>query len=265
MVKNRDCIHQLPSDRERLTIASIRYSTRMFVRIARPMVFLVVATLFPLSSWVVVFAATVHYSPASRQVIDERLRKYAGDNKQREATLKQMFNDVGCNDQHLSEQSVKGSKLPNIVCLLPGTSAKVILVGAHYDRVSDGDGVVDNWSGASLLPSLYEAVRSQTREHTYIFVGFTDEEKGMVGSRFYVQQMTREQVAATEAMVNMDTLGLAPTEVWASHSDKRLTSALVNIAKGLNLPITGVDVGQVGAPMRSSLPSARFLVSQFTR
>lgn len=126
MVKNRDCIHQLPSDRERLTIASIRYSTRMFVRIARPMVFLVVATLFPLSSWVVVFAATVHYSPASRQVIDERLRKYAGDNKQREATLKQMFNDVGCNDQHLSEQSVKGSKLPiSFACyraLLPRSS-----------------------------------------------------------------------------------------------------------------------------------------------
>jgi Peptidase family M28 len=153
VVKNRDCIHQPPSDRERLTIASIRYSTRMFVRIARPMAFLVVATLCPLSSWVVVFAATVHYSPASRQVIEERLRKYAGDNKQREATLKQMFADVGCNDQHLSEQSVKGSKLPNIVCLLPGTSDKVILVGAHYDRVSDGDGVVDNWSGASLLPS----------------------------------------------------------------------------------------------------------------
>ncbi len=217
----------------------------MFIRIARPMSFLIVATLLALSSWV--FAATVRYSPVSRQVVEERLRKYAGDNKQRETTLKQMFADVGCNDHRLSEQSVKGSKLPNIVCLLPGTSDKVIVVGAHYDRVSDGDGVVDNWSGTSLLPSIYEAVRGQTREHTYIFVGFTDEEKGMVGSRFYVQQMTGEQVAATEAMVNMDTLGLAPTEVWASHSDKRLTSALVNIAKGLNLPITGVDVEQVGS------------------
>ncbi len=219
----------------------------MFVRIARPRACLVVATLLPVCSWVVGFAAGVRYSPASRQVVEERLGKYAGDNKQREATLKQMFADAGCNDQHLSEQSVKGSKLPNIVCLLPGTSDKVILVGAHYDRVSEGDGVVDNWSGASLLPSLYEAVRSQTREHTYIFVGFTDEEKGMVGSRFYARQMTREQVAATDAMVNMDTLGLAPTEVWASHSDKRLTSALVYIAKGLNVPITGVDVEQVGS------------------
>jgi putative aminopeptidase FrvX len=219
----------------------------MFVRIARPMACLVVAILLPVCSWVVVFAASVRYSPASRQVVEERLGKYAGDNKQREATLKQMFADVGCDDQHLSEQSVRGSKLPNIVCLLPGTSDKVILVGAHYDRVSAGDGIVDNWSGASLLPSLYEAVRSQTREHTYIFVAFTDEEKGEVGSRFYARQMTKEQVTATDAMVNMDTLGLAPTEVWTSHSDKRLTSALVNIAKRLNVPVTGVDVEQVGS------------------
>jgi Peptidase family M28 len=239
---------------EKVTVSSdsewqkIRYSIRMFVRITRRKVCLIVATLVPLILvGRAVFAASLRYSPASRQVVEGRLGKYAGNNKQREATLKLMFADVGCDDQHLSEQSVKGSKLPNIVCLLPGTSDKVILVGAHYDRVSEGDGVVDNWSGASLLPSLYEAVKSETREHTYIFVGFTDEEQGEVGSRFYARQMTKEQVAATDAMVNMDTLGLAPTEVWTSHSDKRLTSALVNIAKRLNVPITSVDVEQVGS------------------
>ena len=110
-----------------------------------------------------------------------------------------------------------------------------------------GDGVVDNWSGASLLPSLYEAVRIEPRTHTYIFVGFTDEERGEIGSRFYSHQMTREQVAATDAMVNMDTLGLAPTEVWASHSDKKLTGALIYIASRLGLPVSGVNVEQVGS------------------
>ncbi len=198
-------------------------------------------------SWVGVFAANVQYSPASRQVVEERLAQYTGDNRQREAVLKQLFTDAGCDDQHLSEQPVKGSKLPNVVCLLPGTSNKVIIVGAHFDRVSQGDGVVDNWSGASLLPSLYEAVKNETRKHTYIFIGFTDEEQGEVGSRFYARRMTKEQVLATDAMVNMDTLGLAPTEVWASHSDKRLTSALVNIAKRMNIPVTGIDVEQVGS------------------
>jgi Zn-dependent M28 family amino/carboxypeptidase len=98
-----------------------------------------------------------------------------------------------------------------------------------------------------LLPSLYEAVKIEPRKHTYLFIGFTDEEQGEVGSRFYVRQMTKEQVAMTDAMVNMDTLGLAPTEVWASHSDKRLTGALIYLAKQLNVPLTGVNVDQVGS------------------
>src|SRR5580765_7064883 len=187
------------------------------------------------------------YNPVSREVVEARLGKYAGSNKQREITLKQMFGEAGCDDQHLSEQPVKGSKQPNIICLLPGTSDKVIIVGAHFDRVPEGDGVVDNWSGASLLPSLYETVKIEPRKHTYIFIGFTDEEQGEVGSRFYVRQMTKEQVAATDAMVNMDTLGLAPTEVWASHSDKRLTGALAYVAKQLNVPIAAVNVEQVGS------------------
>jgi hypothetical protein len=113
--------------------------------------------------------------------------------------------------------------------------------------VSAGDGVVDNWSGASLLPSLYEAVKIEPRNHAYVFIGFTDEERGDVGSRFYARQMTKEQVAATDAMVNMDTLGLAPTEIWASHSDERLNGALIYIGKQTNIPVTGANVEQVGS------------------
>jgi Iap family predicted aminopeptidase len=158
-----------------------------------------------------------------------------------------MFAEAGCDDQHLSEQPVKGSNLPNVICLLPGSSDKVIIVGAHFDRVSEGDGVVDNWSGASLLPSLYQAVKTVPRKHTYIFIGFTDEEQGEVGSGFYARQMTKEQVAATDAMVNMDTLGLAATEIWASHSDKQLNRAIAFVAKQLNVPVTGVNVEQVGS------------------
>jgi len=187
------------------------------------------------------------YTPVSRSVIEARLGKYKGNDQQREAALKQLFAEAGCDDQHLSEQPVKGSKLPNVICVLPGSSDKVIIVGAHFDHVSDGDGVVDNWSGASLLPSLYQTTKTDPRKHTYIFIGFTDEEKGEVGSRFYAQQMTNEQVSATEAMVNMDTLGLASTEVWASHSDKQLTGLLAYLAKQMNLPVTGVNAERIGS------------------
>jgi hypothetical protein len=192
-------------------------------------------------------AESVHYKQISRDVIEGRLRQYAGDNARREATLKNMFAQAGCDDQHLSEQAVKGSKLPNVICVLPGRSDKVIIVGAHFDRAPEGDGVVDNWSSASLLPSLYEALKDQPRAHTYIFIGFTDEERGEIGSRFYVRQMTPPQVAATEEMVNMDTLGLGPTKVWVTHSDKRLTNVLLHTASQLHLSVEGVSVEKIGA------------------
>jgi hypothetical protein len=40
-------------------------------------------------------AESVRYNPVSREVVEARLSKYTGDNKQREATLKQMFTEAG--------------------------------------------------------------------------------------------------------------------------------------------------------------------------
>ena len=190
-------------------------------------------------------AETLRFSPVSRVVVDARLGEYRGTDSEREATLKRMFAEAGCGE-HLSEQPVRRSKVPNLICVLRGNSGRTIIVGAHFDRVSEGDGVADNWSGAALLPSLYEAIKTEPRKHTYIFIGFTDEEAGLVGSRFYAGQMTPEQIAATDAMVNMDTLGLGPTNVWVSRSDKRLTLALGYVGKLLDVPVSGVNFERVG-------------------
>jgi Zn-dependent M28 family amino/carboxypeptidase len=194
----------------------------------------------------VIAAEDVKYQTLSRDVLEARLGKYAGSNKQREATLKQLFTDAGCGD-HLSEQPVKESSLPNVICVLPGASEKTIIVGAHFDHVPDVDGVVDNWSGASLLPTLYESIKAIPRHHTYLFIGFTDEERGLVGSSFYARHMTKEQTAAATAMVNMDTLGLSSTEIWGSHADKNLNAAMAYVAKQLHLPVSSVNVESIGA------------------
>ena len=103
--------------------------------------------------------------------------------------------------------------------------------------------MVDNWSGASLLPSLLEAVKSDPRKHTYIFIGFTDEERGEIGSRLYAQKMTKDEIALTDVMVNMDTLGLGATEIWSSHTDKRLQALIFHVAKAMNLSLSGADFG----------------------
>src|SRR5262249_69151 len=81
----------------------------------------------------------------------------------------------------------------------------------------------------------------------YVFVGFTDEERGKVGSHYYAQRMTKEEVAATEAMVNMDTLGLAPPEIWVTGSDKHLSGLFAGLARQMNVPVTGVNVDRIGS------------------
>src|SRR5579872_7591489 len=97
-------------------------------------------------------AAQISFKVADRATIESRLKSYGGDNYQREQTVKKMFADAGCKD--ISEEEVKHLP-PNVICILPGQTDEIILVGAHTDRVKDGDGVVDNWSSASLLPSLF--------------------------------------------------------------------------------------------------------------
>ena len=47
-------------------------------------------------------------------------------------------------------------------------------------------------------------------------------------------------------MVCMDSLGLGPTQVWVSHSDKQLVGAFAGLAHAMNLPVTRVDVDGIG-------------------
>ena len=86
--------------------------------------------------------------------------EFGGDDAKREETLKRLFSESGCNGEHLSEQPVKHARRPNLICTLPGATDSIIVVGAHYDHVERGSGVVDNWSGASLLPTLLKSLSS---------------------------------------------------------------------------------------------------------
>ncbi len=178
------------------------------------------------------------------QVIDGRLRQYTQANPAREAALKKLFSDAGCTD--LQEKAVPRSSSPNVACTLRGTGEEIIVVGAHFDHVHKGDGVVDNWSGASLLPSLYQSLRSKPRRHTFVFIGFTDEEKGMIGSLAYVHGLSDAEIAHMRAMIDIDTLGLGPTEVWVHNSDPRLVRELFSTAEALNLPAREMNVDGVG-------------------
>jgi hypothetical protein len=185
-------------------------------------------------------------APVAENIIEQRLDQYKGNDSKREAALRELFLEAGCKPANLSEQTVPTRKQPNVICVLPGTTSATIIVGAHFDHADEGDGIVDNWSGASLLPSLFQALAVSPRRHTFVFVGFTGEENGLVGSDFYVSHLAPQELANIEAMINLDSLGLGPTEVWISQSDPRLVNTVAAMAQHLDSPITGMNVDGLG-------------------
>jgi len=188
----------------------------------------------------------IRYVKLPPEKIAQRLEAAADNQAERGAYLRTQFQTAGCMAPNLKDEVVPHQKLPNIVCVIPGKTARKIVVGAHYDFVADGRGIVDNWSGAALLPSFVESLKDQPREHTFVFIAFTGEERGMLGSKSYVSQLSNEQRKEIDAMVNLDTLGLSTTKVWASDSSTPLVKALFSVASMINSPLAVMNVDGMG-------------------
>lgn len=183
----------------------------------------------------------------------QRLQSAPNMNADRQKALVEMFSQVGCQP---TEQPIKRSKDANVICVLKGETEDEIVVGGHLDHVEYGDGIIDDWSGASLLPTLYESLKSGMRHHTIVFVAFNKEEIGLVGSASYVKQLSPAEKSHVKAMVNLECLGLTKTKVWLSHSDKPLLAALAAVAKAMKLEVEGVNVEKVGTADSESFAAA---------
>ena len=126
----------------------------------------------------------------------------------------------------------------NVVGVLPGSdparAKEAIVIGAHYDHVGLGgrlsvtpertgeihNGADDNASGtASIIEIARSAVAERTRfPRTLVFVAFAGEERGLLGSAYYVAQ-PRVPVTSTVAMLNLDMVGRANGAVDISGLD----------------------------------------------
>src|ERR1700679_782407 len=143
-----------------------------------------IGCLLLLTSVLLVGASDLKYGLVKQDVVMARLQNAPMSNNDRVLALEKMFRDAGCQP---TEQAVKHLHQPNVLCVLPGSTNSTIFVGGHLDHVEEGTGVVDDWSGAAMLPSLYQSLASQPRQHTFVFLGFAGEEQGMVGSEFYTK------------------------------------------------------------------------------
>lgn len=181
-----------------------------------------------------------------QDVVQKRLEAVPLKTAERRPNLEELFREAGCVSENLVEQPVKSVKEPNVVCTLPGETDAEIVVGGHYDRVDAGRGAIDDWSGVALLPSLYESLKTRPRHHRFVFVGFSAEERGLVGSTAYVKAMNKERRKSVTAMINLECLGLGPPSVWQSRADKKLLDAYMRLATAMGIPLRGVNVERVG-------------------
>lgn len=193
-------------------------------------------------------AGSIEFEAISPAVVQQRLEAVSGKLPERRATLEKLFADAGCTGEKLTTQPVRGSKEPNLICTLKGEdpAAGTIVVGGHFDLITTGIGAVDDWSGAVLLPSLYQSLKSRPRRHNYTFVAFAAEETGLNGSHEYVSKLSREQRSAIHAMINLECLGLTPPKIWASRADPHLLEAYARVANSLHIQAAAVNVERVG-------------------
>ncbi|HEY0428258.1 MAG TPA: M20/M25/M40 family metallo-hydrolase [Pyrinomonadaceae bacterium] len=112
----------------------------------------------------------------------------------------------------------------NVVGILEGRDAQLkneaIVIGAHYDHLGRGGagslavnsteihhGADDNASGvAAMLELARQFAKAKTNQRTLIFIAFSGEEEGLIGSKFYVNNPTFP-LEKTVAMINMDMVG----------------------------------------------------------
>jgi aminopeptidase-like protein len=188
----------------------------------------------------------VHLEIVARPLVQQRLEAVPRKLADRKTALEASFQEVGCGQERFTEQRVPGSKAPNLVCTLAGTTESEIVVGGHLDSIESGMGAVDDWSGAALLPSLYQSLKATPRRHRFVFVGFAAEEVGLVGSHEFVKKLSPDELHRIHAMINLECLGLGPARVWASRADPALLDAYSKVASSLHLEALGMNVDGAG-------------------
>jgi hypothetical protein len=207
-------------------------------------------------------AQKVQFNPAEKSVVLERMKSVPETNQERVSRLKELFTQAGCRGNSLFEQKVEGAETPNVVCLLGTGEGDTVIVGAHYERAASPQKPLDNWSGAALLPVIYQSLRDRKRTHSFIFVAFADDGRDPAGAESFAHHLTRPQLERAEAMVNVDTLGFSPTKIWTAHSDKDLVHALIVMVYALKIPASQIDIAALGH--KDSDPFAARHIPQIT-
>ncbi|MBR9989931.1 MAG: M28 family peptidase [Gemmatimonadetes bacterium] len=145
----------------------------------------------------------------------------------------------------------------NVVALLEGSDAsvrnEVVIIGAHYDHLGMGgagslapgtaaihNGADDNASGVAALLRVAALLSAERPARSVLFIAFTGEESGLIGSAFFARTPTVDLEYA-RAMLNMDMVGrleddpliiygIGTAVEWAAIVEREAARAQIDVA-----------------------------------
>ncbi len=108
----------------------------------------------------------------------------------------------------------------NILGYINNSASQTIVVGAHYDHLGYGaegslyrgeekaihNGADDNASGVAVMLNLVSKLKETNTSNNYLFMAFSGEEMGLLGSNYFVKNTTIN-LDSINYMLNMDMVG----------------------------------------------------------
>jgi Zn-dependent M28 family amino/carboxypeptidase len=85
-----------------------------------------------------------------------------------------------------------------------GNDDNTVMAGAHLDSVQDGAGINDNGSGSAALLETAIQMAKVKPTNTVRFAWWGAEEEGLLGSEYYVEQLTDAQAEDIALYLNFD-------------------------------------------------------------
>jgi Peptidase family M28 len=155
---------------------------------------------------------------APRSTVEMEVHSVPATNEARLDRLRDAFHSADCGGPNMQEQPVAdkhGSAGTNLICTWPGApKGGTIVVAAHYEHDGKGDGALADWSGAALLPFLYQAIQGQSRANSFVFLESWKNE----GVHAWFKSLSHEQRKHIRAMIDLDALGLGVTRYFTTFS-----------------------------------------------
>jgi hypothetical protein len=108
----------------------------------------------------------------------------------------------------------------NVIGFIDNKAKTTIVIGAHYDHLGFGgegslyrgedkaihNGADDNASGVAVMLNLAEKLKTKNTNNNYLFMAFSGEEMGLLGSNYFVKNATID-TKRINYMINMDMVG----------------------------------------------------------